>query len=102
MKIHLKKFVLGQVTLMFALACFALAPKAQAICQQGCFATDNTVLGDDALLNNTGTDNAAIGFNALFSNTTGSGNTANGSQALYSNTAGSSNTANGFDALKYN
>ena len=31
MKIYLKKFVSGQVTLIFALACFALSPTAQAV-----------------------------------------------------------------------
>jgi hypothetical protein len=46
--------------------------------------------------------NIALGYNALFSNTTGSSNTANGYQALYNNTTGSSNTANGYDALASN
>src|SRR5207247_1889066 len=59
---------------------------------KGCF-NDNTVLGDDALLNNTtGTDNTANGLNALFNNTEGSFNTATGSDALFQNTTGSENT----------
>ena len=55
-----------------ALASLALLPQARAVCQEGCLTNNNTVLGDDALVKNTGTDNTAIGFNALFSNTTGS------------------------------
>jgi len=65
----------------------------------------------------TGTDNTALGFNALLSDTTGTYNTAVGSSALYANqgsnnsafgaaalganttTSGSNNTAVGMDAL---
>jgi len=36
------------------LACFPLWPQAQATCQEGCLADQNTVLGDDALLNEAG------------------------------------------------
>src|SRR3979409_1661353 len=72
-----------------ALACFALSPAARAVCQEGCDITNfNTFLGDDALLNNTGPDNTAIGHLALNSNTTGNANTAVGSNALASNTTG--------------
>src|SRR5437899_225187 len=94
-----------------ALACFALSPQARATCQDGCLTNGNTVLGDDALVNNIGIDNTAVGFNALVSNAAGSNNTAigfealvaatsgnntaTGSQALYSNTAGGDNTATG-------
>jgi len=46
--------------------------------------------------------NVAVGFRALYSNTTGGYNTANGSHALYSNTTGSYNTANGINALSVN
>ena len=85
------------------LACFALSPQARAVCREGCLTNQNTVLGDDALLNNTtGTDNTATGFSALFDNTTGSFNTANGSEALSVNTTGFGNTATGFDALLNN
>ena len=103
----------------FVLACFALAPQVRAACQEGCLTNDNTVLGEDALLNNTGffntaigrsalidnttgTANTAIGRDALFSNITGSNNTAIGLQALFSNTTGGANTANGVDALLEN
>ena len=111
---------LGFVLILLGLACFALSPQAQAVCQEGCLTNSNTVLGDDALINlTTGNDNTAIGFNALISNTTGflntaSGafalylnttgtqNTAFGNQALVNNTTGNNNTANGFDALAAN
>ena len=92
------------VVALFAVACFALAPQARAVCRQGCdFIHANAFLGDDALLNNTtGNADTAIGFEALSSNTTGFFNTANGSQALQSNTTGNSNTANGTAALLNN
>jgi len=60
--------------LPFVLACFALSPQARAVCQEGCLTNQNTVPGDDALLNNTGIQNTAIGFQALFSNTGGYNN----------------------------
>src|SRR5438093_6461119 len=78
-----------------ALACCALCPQARATCQEGCLTNNNTVLGDDALLNNTGSFNTAIGANALISNTTGSLNTALGEEALVSNTTGTENVAIG-------
>jgi endosialidase-like protein len=81
------------------LGCFGLSPQAGAVCQEGCLTNFNTVLGDDALLNNTGLENTAIGFNALLNNTTGNFNTANGAFALGNNTIGTANTANGQAAL---
>jgi len=104
MKIYLKKFVSGQVTLIFALAWFALSPTAQAVCREGCDLTNgDTFLGDDALPNNTtGIDNTATGDVALASNTTGLFNTANGASALFTNTTGENNTANGAFALYNN
>ena len=93
----------GFVLILLGLACFALSPQAQAVCQEGCLTNSNTVLGDDALINlTTGNDNTAIGFNALISNTTGFLNTASGAFALYNNTTGGSNTANGAFALYLN
>src|SRR5439155_1652640 len=86
----------------FVLAWLAISPQARAVCQEGCLTNQNTVLGDDALLNNTGVNNTAIGFEALFSNTTGGGNTATGSDALYSNTTGNYNTASGQGSLLSN
>src|SRR6266436_4719622 len=90
------------VFVALTLACFALSPPARAVCQEGCLTSENTVLGDDALLNTTGGANTAIGFDALLSNTTGSNNTAIGSAALDFNTTGSDNTANGLSALRQN
>jgi hypothetical protein len=46
--------------------------------------------------------NVAIGYQALFSNTTGATNTAVGSFALSSNTIGNENTAYGRNALSLN
>jgi hypothetical protein len=48
--------------------------------------------------NTTGSNNTALGFQALRSNTTASNNTAVGYQALYSNTTASRNTAVGYQA----
>jgi len=69
----------------------------------------NTASGYQALLNNTGYDNAAYGAFALQNNQgsntngsfTGSGNTAIGAAALSGNTTGNSNTATGDAALIY-
>jgi uncharacterized coiled-coil protein SlyX len=78
------------------------SPTAQAVCQDGCLTNNNTVLGEDALLNNAGFDNTAIGFTALRFNTTGTENTAVGFDALLANNTGSNNTAIGFEALVSN
>jgi hypothetical protein len=86
---------------VFVLACFALSPQARATCQEGCLTNQNTVLGDDALLNNTGMFNTAIGSTALLNNT-GSYNTATGSNVLLNNTTGFYNTAAGHAALVAN
>jgi hypothetical protein len=75
----------------------------QAVCQEGCDSLFNTVLGDDAFVNNThGDENTAIGYHALFSNTTGPVNTAIGARTLEVNTTGIANTAIGDDALLSN
>jgi len=85
---------------LFAFACLALSPHARATCYANCLTDGNTVFGDDALVNNTGHDNTAIGFDALLTNTTGIYNTAiGGSGALYQNTTGNYNTASGAGAL---
>jgi hypothetical protein len=89
--------------IQIVLACFALSPTVRATCQQGCFANQNTALGDDAFISNTsGANNTATGAFALQANTTGFGNTAIGSQALLSNTTGIYNTATGYFTLYYN
>lgn len=90
----------GFLLIPLALAWFALSPQARAVCQQDCLTNDNTVLGDDALLNNTiGFSNTAIGSSALGDNTSGRGNTATGAFALLRNTSGSDNAAFGSSAL---
>jgi hypothetical protein len=61
-----------------------------------------TSLGYQALLANTGTRNSAVGYQALFANTTGHQNTASGFHALYSNTTGYFNTASGALAMRAN
>src|SRR6266568_5315640 len=87
----------------FVLACFALSPRAQAVCQEGCLTNNNTVLGDNALFfNTTGSQNTANGASALIHNTTGSFNTATGFDSLRSNTTGIDNTAMGMNALRSN
>jgi hypothetical protein len=94
---------LALLLITLALACFALAPQARAVCQDTCLTNDNTVQGDSALISlTTGTDNTAVGFSALSSNTIGSHNTAIGSQALLSNTITGDNTAVGYKALYSN
>ena len=41
------------VLIALMLGCFGLSPQARAVCQEGCLTNNNTVLGDNALLNNT-------------------------------------------------
>jgi hypothetical protein len=66
-------------------------------------AGDNAALGINALQSNTtGYANTAIGRDALYSNTTGVNTVAIGQGALFSNTAGYANTAIGRDALYFN
>jgi hypothetical protein len=63
----------------------------------------NTAIGYTALYTNTtGVRNTAIGYTALYTNTTGIRNTAIGYNALYSTTTGSRNTAVGNAALYSN
>jgi hypothetical protein len=85
------------------LSCFALSPRARATCQDACLTNNNTVQGDDALINNVfGSDSTAIGFEALFSSTNSSFNTAIGSQALSGAGSCEANTAIGYKALVEN
>ena len=103
----------------FALICFALSPRAQAVvpAPDGGYANGNTAEGTNALFSltsgiwntaagaqalnqdTTGGANTATGFQALFSNTIGNRNTAVGSRALYRNMTGEENTATGVQAL---
>ena len=53
------------IPLLFA--CFALSPRAQATCNQGCFEDETTLLGNDSLPHyHFGARNTAIGSQALF------------------------------------
>ena len=99
---HSENTTILPVLIVLTLASFAFGPTARAVCQDGCLTNENTVLGDDALLNNSGSFNTAVGYIALDSNTTGNNNTANGFEALEMNTTGVSNTATGAAALDSN
>ena len=96
---------------VFAIACFALSPTAQAVtpAPDGGYPNENTAEGDDALFSLTsGAANTAVGSNALYFNTTGDDNVANGYSALrsnttgYYNTTGNGNVAEGVGALQNN
>ena len=102
--VNLVPFRLVLPLIPILLACFALSPTAYATCQRGCLTDGNTVLGDDALINNSevGSSQTALDFQALFSNTQGFNNTATGYQALFNNTLGWDNTAIGNRALYNN
>lgn len=65
--------------------------------------TNNTAVGKDALnANTTGTSNTAVGSVALQNNTTGSNNSAFGWYAMILNTTGGSNTASGVFSMYSN
>src|SRR5439155_11707632 len=75
------------------LVCFALSPTARAVDPppDGGYPNNNIAEGEDALFSLDtllGTDNTAVGFDALYNNTTGRFNTASGSKALEFNTIG--------------
>ena len=90
------------IGLALGLTSLAFSPQAQAVCQEGC-AASNTFLGDNALISNTsGGNNTAVGADALKFNTSGFNNTATGDSALVFNATGSHNTANGVSALYSN
>lgn len=61
--------------------------------------SNNTALGEGALIENLGKNNVAVGKTALRHNTLGERNTAVGEQALNDNTEGSRNTALGENTL---
>src|SRR5205807_292745 len=96
------KFVYAAVV-AFALACFALEPRAGAVmpAPDGGYPGGNTAEGQNALLSlTTGGFNTAVGWFSLRSNTTGSYNTATGAGALFVNSTGGNNTAIGLFALQ--
>ena len=91
------RFRYCSVFIALAFALFAVPLTARAVCQEGCLADENTVLGEDALLSlTTGTENVAMGYDALQNTTAGLNNTATGHSALASNTVGFNNTAHGW------
>jgi len=68
---------MGELTLIFALACFAFSPTALAVTPagDGDYPKQNSAEGDGALFSlMLGADNTAMGFDALDSNTTGPDN----------------------------
>src|SRR5438445_4306830 len=89
---------------LFALACFALSPGAQAVspAPDGGYPGGNTAEGQSALFSlTTGGFNTSVGFLSLRSNTTGQLNTGIGAGTLLANTA-DKNTATGAGALLSN
>jgi uncharacterized coiled-coil protein SlyX len=99
-----RHFFVGTLAVTFA--CFGLPQTARG--QDGDYGRANTAEGGGALhtiiTNATavGSNNTAIGKNALFSDTSGASNMATGDAALESNTTGSGNTATGHFALSLN
>jgi len=90
-------FMKKSMTLQLALVFFNTAMGDQTSVSGG---TDNTAIGRDALRENTSASfNTAIGRSALELNKTGFDNTALGTEALRLNTIGDSNTAIGRSAL---
>jgi hypothetical protein len=88
------------------LGCFAMSPEAQAVDPppDGGYPGGNTAEGKNALFSVTagGKNNTAVGFQALYNNTTGDGNTGLGARALINNITGINNTAVGAAALLNN
>jgi hypothetical protein len=61
--------------------------------------SNTTIVGNGAMLANTGTSNTAIGALSSRANTSGANNTSLGTESLFNNTTGSSNNAIGKGAL---
>jgi len=112
--------IIYAVFALFAFACFALLPTAQAVpAPDGCYPGFTTAEGCDALhslaggagntgvgwrslfVDSTGNFNTGVGAGALILNN-GDSNTAVGAVALLLNTTGTQNTAVGTDAMVYN
>src|SRR5262245_7627654 len=90
------------ILLALALACFAFLPQALATCHEGCNTLNNdSFLGDAALTTDAGSNNTAVGAFSMFTPTIANAtyNTAIGFEALFHETSGSSNTAMGAFAL---
>jgi hypothetical protein len=92
------------VLIIFALVCFGLLPRGQAVVPppDGGYPNFTTAEGQKALFSlTTGSANTAVGWLSLFSTATGSFNTATGAGSLLFNTE-SENTAFGAAALLFN
>jgi Chaperone of endosialidase len=94
------------VLIIFALACFALAPSPKAFAvtpaPDGGYPGNNTAEGTSALFSLTsGISNTALGFQALYLNATSNYNTANGAIAAQDD-RGAQNTGTGYGALIVN
>ena len=85
--------------MVFCAAALAVDPPPD-----GGYPNQNTAEGENALFSVTaaGNSDTAIGFEALYNNTSGGLNTALGYIALLDNTTGGANTAVGGDALNHN
>ena len=84
----------NEVTALGQDALFSLTPGSLGM---------NTAVGFDALYDDTtGYEDTAVGDSALYSNTTGFANVASGDYALYSNTTGARNTAIGSGVMVNN
>ena len=102
---HLQAFLRRAfLTITVALLAFPSGADAVSPPPDGDYGFQNTAEGRDALfsLQNGVYGNTALGFNALYANTSGGYNTATGTRALRYNTTGTNNTANGADALALN
>jgi Chaperone of endosialidase len=91
----------GAFLSLVAMAYWGATPAAQADCREGC-SGDNTFLGEDALLSNSGTLNTAVGYLALKENVFGTWSTAVGAYALINSTSSMQNTAVGAFAMQDN
>jgi hypothetical protein len=96
------KFTSSTTTGIFSPATGKIALSAAGTLFLHDIGSNNAALGFNALAINTGGQNTALGFQALAVNTTGSNNTSVGFQALDANIGGGSNTAVGNNALGAN
>src|SRR6266480_1240349 len=98
------KTITNIIFALFAFACFALLPTAQAVvpAPDGCYPGFTTAEGCDALHSLAGgAGNTGVGWRSLFFDSTGNFNTGVGAGALVLNN-GDSNTAVGAAALLLN
>jgi hypothetical protein len=98
------KTAIPRFLIAIALACSAFSPTPNAFgvvpAPDGGYPGNNTAEGANALFSLTsGIGNNALGFQALYRNTTGNFNTADGFRSLFSNIGGANNTATGVQAL---